>query len=42
MLILLLVIGAVLVWIPIAAAIVLGLLAFGTLRGYWRRLRGAP
>ena len=39
--ILLLVIGAVLVWIPVAAAIVFGLLGFGALRGYWRRLRGA-
>lgn len=38
--ILLLLIGAVLVWIPVAAAIVFGLLAFGALRNYWRRLRG--
>jgi hypothetical protein len=38
-LVLLLVVSAVLVWIPIAAAIVFGLLAYGRLRGLWQRWR---
>jgi hypothetical protein len=40
-LLLLVAIGAVLIWLPIAAALVLGLLAFAKLRGSWRRWRNA-
>ena len=39
-LVLLLVVSAVLVWIPIAAAIVFGILAYGRLRGLWKSWRG--
>ena len=36
----LLLVGFVLVWIPIVAFALAALILFGTVRGYWRRLRG--
>ena len=38
--ILLLLVGFVLVWIPLVAFALAALVLFGTVRGYWRRLRG--
>ena len=35
----LLLVGFVLVWIPIVAFALAALILFGTVRGYWRRLR---
>lgn len=38
--VLLLILGAVLVWIPVAALAIAALVLAGTVRRYWRRLRG--
>jgi hypothetical protein len=38
--VLLLILGAVLVWVPVAALVIVALLLAGTVRRYWRRLRG--
>ena len=38
--ILALLLGALLIWIPVAATIIGAMIAYAYLRGFWRRLRG--